>query len=122
MCDFHVLVDYRPTCNIADTLNIDQVSARKCTADYGKYTEILMRVALSADWGVLNKKKKGLRRRSWLCQSPKPSASKKEKQLTCQEMEVVMAASTKGTLSAQADLHGIPRSTLKDHLSSRVIH
>ena len=30
------------------TMNINQVSAWKCTADYGKYTEIPVRVPLSA--------------------------------------------------------------------------
>ena len=39
-------------------------------------------------------------------------------------MEAAMAAATKETLSANkaANLHGVPRSTLKDHLSGHVTH
>ena len=66
-----------------------------------------------------NKKKKGFRRRSGPHQSPKRRAFKKRKQWMNEQM-----AATKGTLSANkvANLHGIPRSTLKDRLSGCVAH
>ena len=69
-----------------------------------------------------NKKKRGYRRRSEPHQAPKRRGFKKRKQWTNEQMEAAMAAATKGTLSANkaADLHGVPRSTLKDRLSGRV--
>ena len=65
-------------------------------------------------------KNRGYRRRSGPHQEPKRHAFKKRKHWTNEQME----AATKGTLSANkaADLHGVPRSTLKDRLSGCVAH
>ena len=72
-----------------------------------------------------NKKIKGFKRGS-----TKKSAvgsrgrTVKRKLWTNEQMEAVMLSVGNGEMSANkaTDLHGVPRSTLKDHLSGRVEH
>ena len=75
-----------------------------------------------------NKKKKGFRR------SPlapvgsksirKPNRPQRRMQWTAEQMDAALYSVTHDLLSGNkaADLHGVPRSTLKDRLSGRVKH
>lgn len=77
-----------------------------------------------------NKKRKGFRRlksQSNVHQvqvHPQPRRDAKRKKWTDEQMKAAMKSVIDDSLSANraADLHGVPRSTLKDRLSGRVIH
>lgn len=72
-----------------------------------------------------NKKYKGFRRRPQTqARQKKPNRGSKRKQWSEEQMTAAMDAATQHGISANqaADRHGIPRSTLKDRLSGRVIH
>ena len=72
-----------------------------------------------------NKKIKGFRRRSTKKSTLRSCGrTGKRKLWTNEQMEAAMLSAGKGTMSANkaADLHGVPRSTLKDRLSGRVVH
>ena len=74
-----------------------------------------------------DKKIKGFRRGSTKKSTTKKSAvgpSGKRKLWTSEQMEQAMSCVGKGQMSANkaADFHGVPRSTLKDRLSVRVVH
>ena len=75
-----------------------------------------------------NKKKKGFRRsslsRSSVCQLKHKNRSAVRKQWTEEQMSVALNSVKTEGLSGNraADLYGVPRSTLKDRLSGRVVH
>ena len=78
---------------------------------------------------MVNKKKKGFRLKSRCsqqhCSSTKVSnRSAVRKQWSDVQMKAALESVIKDGLSQNraADLHGVPRSTLKDRLSGRVIH
>ncbi len=71
-----------------------------------------------------NKKNKGFRRIRPNVTSPKaPNRAAKRKQWTDAQMLSAVKDVERGhSINKSADLHGIPRSTLKDRISGRTIH
>ena len=71
-----------------------------------------------------NKKKKGFRRSLASKSIRHPQRSQRRKQWTADEMEAAIYSVTHNGLSGNkaADLRGVPRSTLKDHLCGQVKH
>ena len=77
-----------------------------------------------------NKKQKGFRRLNSQFNfhqvqiQLQPRRDAKRRKWTDEQMKAAMKSVIDDSLSANraADLHGVPRSTLKDHLSGRVIH
>ena len=68
-----------------------------------------------------NKKVKGFRRKPSTKKSPSGRAGKR-KLWTNEQMEAAMVSARKMSANKAADLHGVPRSTLKDRLNGRVVH
>ena len=72
----------------------------------------------------MSKKKKGFRRRQSTIVSPTiPARSIQRRQWTDSEMLAAIEDVKQGmSCNRAAYTHGVPRSTLKDHISGRVIH
>ena len=64
------------------------------------------------------------RKQNRVTQAPRTNRSSKRKQWSDQQMRDAMEAASSGTVSVNkaADMYGVPRSTLKDRLSGRVVH
>ena len=70
-----------------------------------------------------NKKKKGFRRSPIVREKPRSRGGARRKQWTAEQMSSALKSVLVDGLSGNraADLHGVPRSTLKDRLSGRVV-
>ena len=69
-----------------------------------------------------NKKLKGFGRKPSQTKKSPSGCAGKRKLWTTQQMEAAVVSASEMSANKAADLHGVPRSTLKDHLNGRVIH